>query len=510
MVNLRIYRVVESFAAPAETLKDIDTVEGRGVRLGRSLIGMLYVKPTEVAEPAWIAYFDGKVDVSGIKLSSASSAAVLLTRRKARTFALTFGYGRFLLNEEAIEPRFGLRATLNAIEPSMIRSIDHRRLDAVSRHTREQVSRLSAINSFGVDVARDLLRAVTGCPTDPSLGVQLSGADVLAVVGKVPLKSLLEQLDRYAGLADQTTYRGTFPWVDNIAEVRAAGERERLGRGLVDAIKRGVHDRIGIAVPEIMDWSNAAGFRYGPHPDDRVFADLSIANVLQEYGRPDRLTLQDLHQTRIHLGEADTGSTSRSWPVVKCLVAELELDEGLFVLSEGSWYQVSRDYRDQVASDVGKIPKSTIVLPKYNGQNEGEYNQRAARKGKDRLTLLDRKLIACGNRSTVEPCDLNSSERQMVHVKRRGASSAMSHLFAQGLVAGEMFALDTPFRHAFNERLPAGMRMADPQQAPRPGTHELSYVLLGCDDVQATLPFLARSRYATRHGRRPGLASRSR
>src|SRR5207245_11347461 len=121
----------------------------------------------------WLTYFESVVDFSEISLLTASSSAILLVPKPNNLFAIVFGYGRYLLAEEAIESRFGLRVTLNAIEHSQLRSIDHKRLEGVPCHTSEQVTKASGLEEFGLDVERDLLRGVTGTPKDQSLGIRL-------------------------------------------------------------------------------------------------------------------------------------------------------------------------------------------------------------------------------------------------------------------------------------------------------------------------------------------------
>ena len=490
MDTLRIYRIIDGITDPGAILKDIDATEGRAVRVGRSLLGMLYVKPTEARPAGWLKYFGTSVDLQSLTLTSASTAAILLVKRPGGMFALSFGYGRYLLNDDAIEPRFGLKATLNAIDESQIRSIDHRRLDAVARHTREQVSRLSRIGSFGVDVARDLLRAVTGKPTDPTLGAQMAGGDVLAVTGKIPLKGIAEYLDRCEALARGTGYRASFPWVDNIAEVQAGTTRGELNQHLVESIRGG--QRIGLGVPEILDWADLTGFRFEERSDAPAYPNLELADFITSFGPIDRLVITDLKHCRVFLGEAGADTSIKSWSVFRCLVAELTWKGKLYILSEGSWYQVSGAYRQQVESAVAGIGPTTTELPGYAGQAEGAWNERAANRSKGQLALMDRKLISCGNRSKVEGCDLFSTDGTLAHVKRKGASSALSHLFAQGQVAGEMFLSDSEFRKEFFARVPGPMRPADPTATPNPATHEVAYVVLDSVAPATSLPFFSK------------------
>jgi uncharacterized protein (TIGR04141 family) len=53
------------------------------------------------------------------------------------------------------------------LDEDKLRSIDKKTFEAVSLHAREQASEDSGTAAFGLDVERDLLRAVTGTPNAP-------------------------------------------------------------------------------------------------------------------------------------------------------------------------------------------------------------------------------------------------------------------------------------------------------------------------------------------------------
>src|SRR5438128_2168746 len=188
MASLNIFQIKADVTGPDEIIVDRGKLWSHPVRIDGQLFGMLFVQRSIPKPPRWLAYFKGFVDFSGTRVQTSSAAAVLLVKRSERLYAITFGHGRWLLYEGVVEQRFGLRATLNAIEPTLIRSIDHKRLEGVSRHTREQLSKASGLQNFGLDVERDLLRAVTGTPSDETLGTIMAGADQLAVVGEIPIR----------------------------------------------------------------------------------------------------------------------------------------------------------------------------------------------------------------------------------------------------------------------------------------------------------------------------------
>lgn len=74
----------------------------------------LYLRPRK-SVPAWVGFIEPVLanDLGNINTSSLS--AILLLRTSNRIFALTFGYGRSLLDLSKIEYQFGLRVALNRI-----------------------------------------------------------------------------------------------------------------------------------------------------------------------------------------------------------------------------------------------------------------------------------------------------------------------------------------------------------------------------------------------------------
>ena len=114
--------------------------------------------------PRWLTFLEDALDQKP-KLYNASNGALLLIRRGKRTFALSLGHGRHLLQPGIWEENFGLRETLNSVDPGRLTSVDRKTFDAISRHTRTQASQDGDVHAFGLNVEQDLLRAAKGWPT---------------------------------------------------------------------------------------------------------------------------------------------------------------------------------------------------------------------------------------------------------------------------------------------------------------------------------------------------------
>lgn len=491
MNQLTIFRLKKDYTDPDDMLPERGSLADFQVKIGESHLGVLYVRRSEREIPSWVSYFGVSVDLANQELSTSVISAVLLLANNGYTFAISFGYGRYLLAEEAIDKRFGLLVTLNAVEPTELRSIDHKRLEFIQRHTREELSRASGMAQFGVDVERDLLRSVTGTPSDPQYGKRLGGSDQLTVIGDIPLSELTNYLGRVSKLASLENYKVNFPWVDNICEIADARLAHELDNRLVTMLKRRDEGDFWLAPPEIVDWINVAAFRYSTRKRAIDCADLDFVDYFNEYGSAHDLTVQRLEQDRVYCLKADDETMKRSWAIRRCLVGELEYKKTRYVLSEGRWYAINRSFFETLDEYVAAIPRSAIRFPDYAQQNEAEYNAYAARKFKS-LKCLDQNFVVFPGRGKVEVCDLYSVEKIFIHVKRYSASSTLSHLFSQGTVSAQLMVGESSFRAKFQEKLPAAFHWGEPSAQFQADQFQVCYAIIGKRGRDLVLPFFSK------------------
>ena len=205
---------------------DITSVLPNTARLQRHAVrfadgeGQLFIAPSNARVPDWARFFSSQIGGDSFGLNTSVSAALLLEAGD-RAFALTFGLGgRFLLDRTKIEERFGLLTVLNSIPENRLRSMDKTAFDALATHSRVQTNREATAIEFGLDVERDLVRAVTGSPDDSNLGQRLHGVDSLKATVRVELMDLPALLCTYLDRYRSTNYKTSFPWIDHITEVK--------------------------------------------------------------------------------------------------------------------------------------------------------------------------------------------------------------------------------------------------------------------------------------------------
>lgn len=438
-------------------------VTGSQLTVDSGLDGRFYSRPNFAHSPAWAKYVEPVVHGGLPQLQSASASGLLLLRVDGHVFALTFGYGRSFLNQSAIERRFGLKVALNLIDERQIRSIDTKLFDemVVSRNT--QTSRTSELPTFGVDVLRDILRAVTGVAPAGSGYRNLSGADAL-VLGTdtvvTDLPALLRDLYRhYTG----TRYKASFGWVDHLSEVRDPLV-DALDAQLLDQLRARDTSSTHMAMPDNLEWEDIEHFEISP-TRKRAYEELDLDEYLsQDAADASTLTLELLKSRRVSVKFLRAASSDHRWNLYQCLVSEQRFDGKLYALVEGRWFAIADSLVAEVDQAVAAIPSATVNLPAGRpGETEGDYNARAAAASAD-LILLDRQLVAPGGAtSMIEFCDLLSSDGSLIHVKRKTRSATLSHLFAQGRVSAASLA-DGELRDHVRLAIQRGATSRNPSQ----------------------------------------------
>jgi uncharacterized protein (TIGR04141 family) len=486
------FRIKPEFKKPAEIIHEYEQLESIPISVGRKMVGRLYVQRSLPSEPKWVSFFKKQQKVADLDLTNASASAVFLVQTKKGLFAVTFGHGRYLLEDGVVEPRFGLRATLNAVEPEKLRSIDHKRLDAVPRMTREQLSKGAGIDQFGLNVERDMLRAITGSPKDSSLGTVLAGADQLAFTMKIQLEELAGALEVFAELAERRDYRKHFSWVDNIQEVGDAQLRERLDSALLKRVRKN-DASVWLAAPEIIDWNDLGGFAFSVDKSEEVFEDLNLSDYLGLFARRNAITLDRLRGDKVRLLDSSDDAVRSSWSLMKCLSAEVPIGSEHFVLSEGKWYRIDQTFLSNVDGVVSSLPRTRAPLLAWQpNEDEPTYLKRVGSDTGDEFTFLDRQNIRLAGRSAIEPCDLYWKDRVFVHVKRYGASSQLSHLFSQGNVSASLFHSEPAFRRQLHDKLRPDHRWGNPRDAVRPSDFEVAYAIMIGRKAELKLPFFSK------------------
>jgi uncharacterized protein (TIGR04141 family) len=384
-------------------------------------------------------------------------SAVLFLQRSERLFALTFGFGRHLLDTGALEPGFGLKVAAGLVDPEGINAVDSRLVQATRLQVRRQAGRGMTPRSIGLDIGREMLRALSGRTLDGTLGTRVTGADALGLAATLGVRDVLDRLDRFLDAHQRKLYQERFPLLDRWRAVTDAQTRERLD-GLLSRALATEHRRLDIAVPEIIDWSGA-GFSFSREERGTRHAFPSLDDYRATLA--DAPTLIDVRRDRMTLHSADSDSPVGQWNIYRTLEWETNEGERVYFLAEGRWFEVAADFLARVDERIAAIDRTRVPGPDFDPREwEVDYNRRLAAYAPDRA-FLDRKLAYFDDESgTVEICDVFTAQREFIHIKRDFRTEDVSQQLAQGSVSADLFTNRPEHRHRLREFLGTGTDLA--------------------------------------------------
>jgi uncharacterized protein (TIGR04141 family) len=458
-------------------------------------VGEFYFERSHPNPPSWLSDFFGNSLTGNLNILFSSARGILLVPLRQGTdqqfVAVSFGVGRHLLKESVYEERFGLKVVLNSVDPTSFRSIAKTSLGSVPKHSQEQMSKNVTPAEFGIDIEQDLVGSVTGFSRDSRLGKLITGKDALNVSVKIDVATIVDFLSHCVERYRSDDYKQNFDWIDQISDVRDTRKEQSLNEELINRLNSGNFDKIWMAVPEVIDWSDVKGFRYGKPKRGDLHDDLEVpAFITTLNGVP--ITLEILKGQNVFLIGASSDDVASKWSTYRCLYAELPVAGELFVLNNGKWYSIASGFQSQVQSDFASMAASSLALPDCTVNDEGVYNLQASQALAGSCCMDCQTISYGGGHSKIEFCDLLTSDKKMVHVKRYGGSSVLSHLFAQGVVSGELFVSDADFRQKLNAKLPNAHKFPDPSLRPMANQYEIVYAIISESGNPLDIPFFSK------------------
>jgi uncharacterized protein (TIGR04141 family) len=218
-------------------------------------------------------------------------------------------------------------------------------------------------------------------------------------------------------------------------------------------------------------------------------------SVYLESRQGKELDLKRLKADKMIATRASDGELLRRWSVYQCLVYEVTLDGELYVLSGGDWFRVSLDFKQRVYDDVNAIPHYQGLPSADAGTTEDAYNVKAA----EALggLCLDKKFVFDGGPDKMEICDVLTVDSGFIHVKQRGSSSTLSHLFVQGINSAERLLQDQDFRTKAREVIqstdPSFTDLIPPNRPSSPDDYEVVFAVItrSTRPTPLTLPFFS-------------------
>lgn len=448
-----IYLLKETFNAQ-NALKDehgLEPVEEQDTNLPEGAV--MYIADRRSSPPWWKEYW-------GISknLFQVQKGAIVFLPVEERWMVLTFGMTYHQLKDNSYEYDFGLRSTLNALDPEKIKSTDILEPESAKRE-RIQSPTASNLTFFDINQDESIVKKLTGAVREEFQDIltNITGASSLRITSKVGADEITALCADLLEIYNRTDYLQSFPDIQNIVPVKDPDQLLELNGALLDAFDAEPRELV-LTIPEIIDHTNAFVVKYsGAGRSNLEFNDVFIGDY-REYLRESEFEVDDIIDFQRHqmIIADENGNTLRRFSIYKCFLYDCELNGNHYHLCEGEWYQIDNNYIEKLQNTLDPyFEDNHAFLAACNDLREDGYNNTVSQANTG-VTCLDKTNIAPNGQRQIEPCDLISkkgNELELVHVKISTRSSSLSHLFNQGYVSATVLRMESESRTKLKDLL---------------------------------------------------------
>jgi uncharacterized protein (TIGR04141 family) len=378
-----------------------------------------------------------------------------------RWMAWTFGTASRALSRANLDPRFGLIAVLNLMvlpllgvehasdgsttrnRGPQLREIRYRTTAPYVQQTGHRAARDIPVDGFRVDRSSDLIATVGGSGADPALTTStvLGGRSLRFRAAVRNIADLVELAEIAVDRSRAVDYREAFSWIDNIKLVDDEDLIAQLRAHLAGILtQRPDSPSIDAILPDdLIEAGEDRSIRYILFPRERgtgqgriTLTTTAIAALLGRF--PDPAVALDAELRFLDESNEFIGAAT----ALECLSANMRVAGKEFIAYDGEFYEVNSNFVVRINQEVMRIPNSSLIYPSYHGETEPQYNSMVGRDYPQDFIELDRALIEMPGEYGVEASDLVAASGALIHVKRKGKSSTLSHLFLQAANSCEL------------------------------------------------------------------------
>lgn len=421
---------------------------------------------TPPKSPKWAELLENSF--IGVNQATNSAQRLLIFLPVAeRMFVICFGYGSSALEWDAIETGFGLQVAARILEPDRLTELRSRRIDRSARTQEISIATGGTLEALGADVEGEYVRKLIGVQEQgdkEGLKGAIIAGDSIAFHSETSLFEVEKELEAMLRLVEEKAPAEEFSYIDAMEPLRAD---QQIVRSLKKLIEEDLFNDFSgkeegerefekhfleVAVPDDVRFEEIDEIKVLRGEKSFAMEELSIDELCQALKVLQvRRNTDFLKNVKLLAIKADGSPASTARPLLDWLIFEAGIDNDRYVLTLGKWFRFDRDFTVQLNKDLESIPDLTakLRLPSWSeGKEEKDYCIDVTRTNPD-FALFDRVRLKNSGTSMVEVCDLLYSEGHLIHVKRDGGASTLSHLFAQGEVSVLMLVYDDLFHKNF-------------------------------------------------------------
>lgn len=416
--------------------------------------GIMYYGQNPTRSPWWKEYWGISQD-----LRQTSVSAIVFLPVNDRWFAVTFGASYHNLKENSYEYDFGLRTTLNTLDPEKIKSTDLLMPETAKRQ-RIQIPSASSLTYFDFNTDESIVKRLTGAVKEEyrDLLRNATGSSSLRFATECEASELVELCSRLLEIYVRRDYEVSFPDLHNITPIKDPDLISSLESQLLVAFQE-ESINLTLGIPDIVDYSTNFKVKYrGARNQSKEYEDVYISNY-REYLNERQVSIDDVSIFGKHTLciMDENGTILQTFSIYKSLLFDCILDNKTYHLCDGYWYEINTNFIERLGTELDSIFADTHdVLCECNQKREDDYNSEAQRRSSEELHVycLDKRSIAPQGQRAVEPCDLIAAQNnavELIHNKISTRSACLSHLFNQGVNSVVLLRQNTEAKNKLKE-----------------------------------------------------------
>ncbi|MCV9926633.1 TIGR04141 family sporadically distributed protein [Flavobacterium sp. LS1R49] len=396
----------------------------------------MYIADRPSSVPWWKNYWGVQKD-----LYQMQKGALVFLPINNRWVVLTFGMTYHQLNDNCYEYDFGLRTTLNALDPTKIKSTDILQPENAKRQ-RVQSPTASELNFFDLRSDETILKKMTGAVKDEyaDLFKNITGGNSLKVSSNLQADGISDLCINLVEIYEKDDYKTTFPELQNIVPVKDPALLDLLKKNLIEAFNRNPAPvELVLSIPELFDYSTDYKIKFsGEGRSNLEFTDVYIKGYREYLLDKGIEEVEDVEKFNTHKLRIldDNEILIKEYSIYKSFLFDCEVEGKTYHLCEGEWYFIETDFIINLSTELDSIfIDNHSFLLQCEDKREDDYNI-SVKNSNPNIICLDKKSISPNGQYQVEPCDLiyiNNNYLELAHVKISTRSSSLSHLFNQGV-----------------------------------------------------------------------------
>lgn len=478
--SFSIYLLKQGYDA-TNTLTDDHGLEAVTTATNLPTDAVLYILDTPPRAPWWRGYFGITKD-----LSQASKGALIFLPVKDRWFALSFGHVYHHMKDITYEYDFGLRVTLNALDPDRLISTDTVEPGA-ARRQRTQTPKEADLTYFDFDRDSNIIKSLTGKVREEYKDIvrHVTGSSNLRISSDMQPDELIATCEKLLEIYGKEDYKTSFPNLQNITPTKDPATISQLDGKILEAFK-GKNIDLCLAVPDVVNYADNVYSQFSGGRSGVRYEDVDMQNYydhLQAAGIDyNAIDIDTLKKHKLVLAD-ENGTAKDSYNIYRSLIFDVELSGDTYHLCDGDWYKVESDYVTRLQDFLDPCYEDQAALPAYNHATESAYNIAVA-KDDNSFLCFDTASVTPKGQTAIEPCDLYTASNgtgTLYHVKVSTRSSQLSHLFAQGQNSVELMKSEAEAREKMKGLIKAKLNGQDEATYLAPidnGAYKIVYAIV--------------------------------